>query len=136
MLNSRATAAQADPEALHQAVAVIDSVLADLDAGRISADTAAKTIGLKVLTAREVVLEALRAPQNDGAAAMREAAISETIRHQTLALNLKAQAGEKTEGWYRWDLVTVVLRDLAAAFRTLPLAQPDPSQEPGTGGEE
>lgn len=77
----------------------------------------------------------LRAPQNGGAAAMREAAISETIRHQTLALNLKAQAGEKTEGWYRWDLVTVVLRDLAAAFRTLPLAQPDPSQEPGTGGE-
>ncbi|MGU3286506.1 hypothetical protein [Methylobacterium mesophilicum] len=149
MLNSRATAAQADPEALHQAVAVIDMVLADLDAGRISADTAAKTIGLKVLTAREAVLAALRAPQNDGAAASEWRPIESARRHDrhrdgsTNQPSVIGTDGRRVGEARHWDgdwyWARTGERVALTAWQTLPappaLAQPDPSQEPGTGGE-
>ncbi len=50
--------------------------------------------------------------------ALRAWAVEKIERDRQLAIKLKNEAGEGTEGWGRWDLVTVILRDLAQVFRT------------------
>lgn len=78
---------------------------------------------------------ALRAPQNDGAAAMREAIArwhDEVADDRARRLNVRDKHREV------YDLLfaeRVIHRDCARAVRSMPLPPALASQEPGTGGE-
>lgn len=128
---------KADPEVLRGLTSEIEAIIRrHVWARYVAAFDQPQVLGIGAAAAE---IAALRAPQNDGAAAMREACAR---WHDDQASEYDREARERTlpngewagrdAMWARAD--AQAHREHAAAIRAL--AQPDPSQEPGTGGEE
>ena len=124
-----------DPEVLRGALASDlehwINRLANTRTGSAHHRVAQRELTTLVMRERAIILAVLRAPQNDGAAAMRERAlVALSIMRKHITCQWSAP---------HFAEVTFSLGGLGDAAEEIaglpPLAQPDSSQEPGTGGE-